>query len=47
MREYHEPVLLDEVMAALRPEKGSRFLDATLGGGGHTRALLKEGTQRR
>ena len=36
----HTPVLLDETMQFLDPKPGGRFIDATLGAGGHTRALL-------
>ncbi len=36
----HTPVLLDEVMQFLDPKPGGRFIDATLGAGGHTRAIL-------
>ena len=39
----HIPVLFDEVMQALRPGPGRRFLDATLGGAGHTTGLLQAG----
>jgi len=38
----HQPVLCAEVLEWLRPEKGRRFLDATLGLGGHTLALLQQ-----
>jgi 16S rRNA (cytosine1402-N4)-methyltransferase len=35
------PVLLDEVLAYLRPTQGMVFIDGTLGGGGHTRAIAE------
>ncbi len=37
----HEPVLLTEALSLLEPKAGQRFIDATLGGGGYTAALLK------
>jgi 16S rRNA (cytosine1402-N4)-methyltransferase len=37
----HEPVLLDEAIAALRPEAGSVHVDATFGGGGYTLGILR------
>ena len=40
----HVPVLLDEVMAALRPGPGAVIVDATFGAGGYTRCLLDEGS---
>src|SRR5262245_3480755 len=36
----HTPVLLAEVIQFLDPKPGGRFIDATLGAGGHTRAIL-------
>ena len=40
-RAGHVPVLLREVVDALRPEGGGVFVDATLGLGGHAEALLE------
>ena len=37
----HIPVLLDEVLQGLNPLPGHRFIDATIGAGGHTEAILK------
>jgi 16S rRNA (cytosine1402-N4)-methyltransferase len=37
----HVPVMLPEVLAAFRPLAGGVLVDATVGGGGHTRALLE------
>lgn len=36
----HRPVLLDEVIQHLRCTPGSFFVDGTVGGGGHARAIL-------
>jgi len=36
----HTPVLLAEVLGLLSPEPGQRFIDATLGLGGHAAAIL-------
>ncbi|MBJ7258090.1 MAG: 16S rRNA (cytosine(1402)-N(4))-methyltransferase RsmH [Chthoniobacterales bacterium] len=37
---WHEPVLRAEVLRLLDPRPGKLFLDGTLGGGGHSEALL-------
>lgn len=42
---YHAPVMVRECMDLLRPERGGVFLDGTLGGGGHSEALLERGPQ--
>jgi len=42
---WHEPVLRDEVAALLQPAPGRVFLDGTLGGGGHSEALLLAGAR--
>jgi len=37
----HVPVMLAEVLDGLSPQPGGVFVDGTLGGGGHTRALAE------
>jgi 16S rRNA (cytosine1402-N4)-methyltransferase len=39
----HVPVMPDEVLVALAVRSGGRYLDGTLGGGGHTALLLEAG----
>jgi 16S rRNA (cytosine1402-N4)-methyltransferase len=38
---HHEPVMLDEVLAVLRPRSGGFYCDGTAGRGGHAQALLE------
>ncbi|KAK0305419.1 hypothetical protein LTR94_038825, partial [Friedmanniomyces endolithicus] len=39
----HDPVLREEVIAALAILPGERHVDATFGAGGYTRAMLAAG----
>lgn len=43
MMPAHIPVLLPQVIDALRPAPGERHVDGTFGAGGYTRALLEAG----
>ncbi len=43
--EYHQPVLPAETLALLAPAPGKLFVDGTLGGGGHSEALLRTGAR--
>ena len=38
---YHVPVMVREVLTYLAPERGGVYFDGTLGGGGHTEAILE------
>jgi 16S rRNA (cytosine1402-N4)-methyltransferase len=40
MQTQHVPVMLAEVLKFLQPERGGGYIDGTLGGGGHTAAIL-------
>ena len=40
---YHQPVLLKEVLKGLDVKKGNWYIDATLGDGGHTLEILRRG----
>lgn len=42
---WHEPVLRDEAIRVLQPRSGRVYLDGTLGGGGHSGALLEAGAR--
>jgi 16S rRNA (cytosine1402-N4)-methyltransferase len=37
----HRPIMVDEVLHALRPSPGDAAVDCTLGGGGHAQAILE------
>src|SRR3990167_447854 len=43
MNDFHTPVLLREAIDFLRAKKGSKYIDATLGGAGHTKEILEIG----
>jgi 16S rRNA (cytosine1402-N4)-methyltransferase len=42
MSEYHEPVLLEQVVSSLIRSPDGIYVDATFGGGGHARAILSK-----
>jgi 16S rRNA (cytosine1402-N4)-methyltransferase len=37
----HQPVLYKEIIHALQPKRGGRYVDCTLGAGGHARGILE------
>lgn len=41
MQTQHVPVMLEEVLKFLRPAPGGHYIDGTVGGGGHTEAILE------
>lgn len=41
IRQKHIPVMLQEVLTALKPQKGEIYVDATFGNGGYTKAILE------
>lgn len=43
MSNFHTPVLLEEVLEGLGVKEGGMYIDATIGGGGHTVEILKFG----
>ena len=43
MSQYHTPIMVEEVMEGLQVAPGKRFIDATVGGGGHAAEFVKRG----
>ncbi len=43
MSDYHTPVLLKEAIEGLAIKPGEKYIDATLGGGGHSWEIVKSG----
>jgi len=37
----HHPVMLDQVLSIISPQRGGTFIDCTFGGGGYSQAILK------
>ena len=37
----HQPVLYKEIIHALQPRRGGRYVDGTLGAGGHARGIME------
>ncbi|MGH7574246.1 MAG: 16S rRNA (cytosine(1402)-N(4))-methyltransferase RsmH [Longimicrobiales bacterium] len=44
---YHVPVMVREVVEVLEPERGGVYFDGTVGGGGHSEAVLVRGAESR
>ncbi len=42
MQTQHVPVMLEEVLKFLQPKPGGHYVDGTIGGGGHTEAILEK-----
>jgi 16S rRNA (cytosine1402-N4)-methyltransferase len=43
MKTYHIPILVDEIVSGLRVEAGKKYIDATVGGGGHSWEIVRRG----
>ncbi len=43
MNKYHQPVLLKETLELLQVRKDEKYIDATLGSGGHSLEIIKRG----
>ena len=37
---HHTPVMVPEIMQALKTQPGGRYIDGTLGEGGHSKSIL-------
>jgi len=44
---YHPPVMVKEVVELIKANSGGIFIDATVGGGGHARAILEANKENR
>jgi 16S rRNA (cytosine1402-N4)-methyltransferase len=44
---HHQPVMVEEAVTLLAPERGGLFVDCTVGLGGHAEALLERGADAR
>ena len=42
---YHVPIMVEEVLSLLQPQRGGIYVDGTLGGGGHSNAILANAPQ--
>lgn len=42
-KNFHQPVLLSEVLEFLQVKPAEKYIDATIGGGGYSREILKRG----
>jgi 16S rRNA (cytosine1402-N4)-methyltransferase len=40
---YHTPIMVEEVTSGLQVAPGKRFIDATYGGGGHAKEIVRRG----
>lgn len=43
MKDFHKPVLVKETIEGLAVQEGKKYIDATVGGGGHGIEILKRG----
>jgi len=43
LKPFHIPVMVSDVLSFMNVLKGGHFVDCTLGGGGHTQAILEKG----